>query len=485
MRNVFPALLLFITLFGCGGKNPVGPPPPKPYTVESVEVSPSYAELDVNINTTQQFTAKVNYTGEGKKPADINKVIWKVTGSDSGTITQSGLYTVGDNHPNGGIDTVWAISKFDTTKRGFAVVKVGFYHPTGTQWVRYVAYGPGSFGVGIVTDQNNNIIFGSNVTGENGNLIATRIASLDKFGHTGWTIDPTKNANWPQPNIGQFTTPDGYNLYFIAATGNPNSLPTITLGKVTSDGQLLIDPAQNVIYSGTAFSITSSQNEIFVGGYDDTREAYVRIFDLQGNFLRKIRLKPGDNGKPAVTGLFYKNGYLYVSFMYVSTQGNFNFAGMVQKWNLANDNLVWQKSYEDILFPSVLVNDNGVVYFLGSLYGGNGYIWFGAGLDENGNELWKQYTQFSTGWNGNEIRYAALDKNGNAVAVGHVLNPSDAAVWILNQYGTELKVQRIDLGNGEFMQSVAVDNENRVYISGSVYPPGINVPVAVVAKLDY
>jgi hypothetical protein len=105
-------------------------------------------------------------------------------------------------------------------------------------------------------------------------------------------------------------------------------------------------------------------------------------------------------------------------------------------------------------------------------------------LDESGNELWQQFTQISGGTNGNEIRRAALTKDGNAVAVGHVLNPSDAAVWILNQYGRELRVQRIDLGDWEFMQSVAVDNENRIYISGSVYPPGINIPVAVVAKLD-
>jgi len=56
--------------------------------------------------------------------------------------------------------------------------------------------------------------------------------------------------------------------------------------------------------------------------------------------------------------------------------------------------------------------------------------------------------------------------------------------WISNQNGAELRTQRIDLGNGEFMNSVAVDNENGIHISGSVYPPGINVMVAVVAKLD-
>jgi hypothetical protein len=485
MKNlIFLALFLVDFCFWSCQKDPVQPPPPpKPYQVLSVEVSPSYAELDVNINTKQQFTAKVNYTGEGKKPDNIDAVTWKVTGTDSGTVTQNGFYTVGENHPNGGVDTVWAISQFDTTKRGFAVVNVGFYHPEGTEWVRYVGYGPGSFGVGVATDQNNNVIFGSNVTDKDGNLIGTRIASIDKNGKTRWTVDPTKNANWPQPNIGQFTTPDGINFYFTAGTGNPGSLPTITLGEVTSDGQLLIKPEQNILYHGTSFSITNDGNYIYLGGYDETREAYVYVTDLQGNFVRKIRLKPGDNGKPFVTGLFYKDGFLYTAFDFVAPTGNSSLGGMVQKWDLSNDTMVWQKFYDDVVTPFVVVNNDGVVYFLGTIFGGN-HIWFAAGLDESGNELWQQFTQISGGTNGNEIRRAALTKDGNAVAVGHVLNPSDAAVWILNQYGRELRVQRIDLGDWEFMQSVAVDNENRIYISGSVYPPGINIPVAVVAKLD-
>jgi len=472
----FLVLILSVTLWSCW-KNPVKPILPKGYVVENVIVDPSYAELDLNINTTQQFTAKVEYTGKGEQK-NIDKVTWKVTGTDSGTVTQNGLYTCGSN-PNGGIDTVWAVSQFDTTKKGFAVVKVGFYHPTGTQWVRYVAYDIANSATGIITDSDNNVIFGSNVADKNGNLTAIRIASLDKNGKTRWTIDPMPNIT--VPFVGQMITPDNIRFYFI---GGPDDTHGIGIGAFDNNGNLIVDPTNHILYHGTGFSITSSENKIFIGGYDETREAYVYITDLQGNFIRKIRLKPGDNGKPAVTGLFYKNGYLYTAFNFQAPTGSLSLGSMVQKWDLSTDTLIWQVFYDDVIEPRVLVNNNGVVYFLGTLDGGDGNIWFGAGLDENGNELWKRYTQFSTGWNGNEIRYAALDR-GNAVAVGHVRNPSDAAVWILNQNGAELRTQRIDLGNREFMQSVAVDNENKIYIVGSVYPPGINIKAAAVAKLDY
>jgi hypothetical protein len=110
------ASCLILTDCGGGGSGSQSPPPPPPSQVTSVSVSPATANLQVG--TTQLFTATVQGTG-AFNPA----VTWSVNAivggnSTYGTIASNGLYTAPATAPNPTGVTIAATSFQDPTKFG-------------------------------------------------------------------------------------------------------------------------------------------------------------------------------------------------------------------------------------------------------------------------------------------------------------------------------------------------------------------------------
>jgi len=497
-------LLLLVVLLssffaGCGGNNGSSPNPPQPpqppSTITSVTVSPPSVTLEVG--KTQQFTVEVK--GTGNFDASVNLYVNDVMSGNStiGTIDISSLYATPNVVPDPATVTVKAVSRQDPTKFGTASVTIVPIQQVSLEWVRFVNFCDNCLrddGYTVAIDSQDNIIAGGWKWLQNwGNPVPDWIGALvsfDKLGNERWRTDFGATLSWIASIARQ---PGQDSFYFTGSDGSPSGeLNVALLGKIDTDGQILINPflkSFQINGEETGCSLIRTQeSQLYLSCGTGSGRLWMTVADFDSNVQRSFQVR--DSG--ILYGLWVTPNYILTSGQFYDTEGPWSVAGYLRKFD-HQGNLLWEgeKTFNDVIQLKVVEDSQGFIYAAGTqleLTPNEPRRYILVKLNQQGEEIWRR---FWDGDNPSEQNYCnwvndlILKPQGGVVVIGALTefkgaspccttypNCWDFGAWAVDPEGNTLWKIRQDINQSpwDYPRAGAFDSQGRLILVGMTAP---------------
>ena len=335
---------------------------------------------------------------------------------------------------------------------------------------------------GLKTDDLNNVYITGALPNNDGNL-----QILIKYNSNGFQSEVLEvpAGNWYSSKV--FFTLDQQNNIYLIRTRDikgiiSDSIHYLGITKFDSSGNQLSDTTygdtESIFifkdaYADKAGHLYVTGSTILLNEYTSS-DVLTMKFELSGNFLWQDIIRSEGNRSDFASSIFMKNGSLYIC-----GTGSFGiYTGFVNLKYRDNGELVWVKNFnrysgvDDFVQASVADNHGDIIstgFVNLSTYNSD---FVTVKYDSNGVLKW--YRDYSGAGNGiDQPKGITTDEGGSIYVTGYVTISSSGQDWVTVKYnadGNQLWVSQYNGGASgtDNANDIALDNENNVYVCGSV-----------------